>query len=73
MEYLNPFDDPQQACHVLINAQRQYSLWPVFSAIPAGWQPVFGPQPQSACLDWLEANWRDIRPTSSNATGSSNV
>ncbi|MFH8133177.1 MbtH family protein [Pantoea osteomyelitidis] len=70
MEHLNPFDDPQQDCCVLINAQRQYSLWPTFSAIPDGWQSVFGPQPQAACLAWLEANWRDIRP---NTTRGGNV
>ncbi|WP_312243176.1 MbtH family protein [Pantoea sp.] len=73
MEHLNPLDDPQQDCRVLINAQRQYSLWPAFSAIPAGWQSVFGPQPQPACLAWLEANWRDIRPSTFDTTGSGNV
>lgn len=70
MENLNPFDDPQQHCYVLINTRQQYSLWPAFSAIPHGWQPVFGPQPQPDCLAWLEENWRDVRPASTQETRS---
>lgn len=58
----NPFDDPQQDCLVLKNNQQQYSLWPAFSALPAGWLTVYGPQPQADCLVWLNATWRDIRP-----------
>lgn len=69
----NPFDDPQQACLVLKNEQHQYSLWPAFCALPAGWCRVFGPQPQAECLSWLNANWRDIRPASSTANRSDNV
>ncbi|MEZ3500177.1 MbtH family protein [Pantoea sp. KPR_PJ] len=69
----NPFDDPQQACLVLKNTQQQYSLWPAFHALPAGWQSVFGPRPQAECLSWLNANWRDIRPVSSTATRSDHV
>lgn len=59
MEHLNPFDDPQLDCHILINHLQQYSLWPAFSAIPAGWQRVFGPQPREACNGWLEQHWRE--------------
>jgi len=69
----NPFDDPQQDCFVLQNAQQQYSLWPAFRPLPAGWRSVFGPQPQTACLSWLNANWRDIRPAHSTANRSDHV
>lgn len=70
---LNPFDDPQQDCHVLKNDRQQYSLWPALQAPPAGWQRVFGPQPQAECLAWLNANWRDIRPVLPAANRSDHV
>ncbi|MBE5252720.1 MbtH family protein [Mixta mediterraneensis] len=73
MQHLNPFDDPQLDCHVLQNAQQQYSLWPAFKALPLGWQTVFGPQPQAICLSWLNENWRDIRPVTENTNRSDNV
>ncbi|MGK3143126.1 MbtH family protein [Pantoea sp. C2G6] len=73
MQQLNPFDDPQQDCHVLINDHQQYSLWPAFAAIPAGWRPVFGPQPQGRCLSWLNEQWHDIRPVIGDASRSDHV
>lgn len=63
MQQLNPFDNPVQDCYVVQNPQHQFTLWPSFNAVPSGWQAVFGPQPQSACIAWLNDNWRDIRPT----------
>lgn len=62
MEHVNPFDDPAQVCRVLGNEQQQYSLWPDFSPVPAGWTPVFGPAPRAECDGWLENHWTDRRP-----------
>ncbi|CAM3299247.1 MbtH family NRPS accessory protein [Yersinia entomophaga] len=59
---VNPFDDESIPFFVLINAQRQYSLWPEITAIPAGWEPVFGPAVREACVRYLEMNWTDMRP-----------
>jgi MbtH protein len=47
METLNPFDDEQQICYVLRNEELLYSLWPDFSAIPAGWVSVLARLPGS--------------------------
>lgn len=33
----NPFEDPDGTYLALINEERQYSLWPAFVDIPAGW------------------------------------
>lgn len=63
MASLPLLDQPQAASYVLQNPLGQYSLWPQISAVPEGWRPIFGPQPQTACLDWLEMHWPDIRPT----------
>ncbi|WP_029686319.1 MbtH family protein [Tatumella saanichensis] len=62
MELLHPFDQPQMTGYVLQNPQGHYSLWPENVALPMGWQPVFGPQSNTDCLEWLERHWPDIRP-----------
>ena len=38
----NPFEDPDGTYLVLINDESQYSLWPAFIEVPAGWR-VGGP------------------------------
>lgn len=60
----NPFDDPDGTFHVLVNDEEQHSLWPDFVAIPEGWRSVFGPGKRQDCLDYVNANWADIRPKS---------
>jgi uncharacterized protein YbdZ (MbtH family) len=65
-EYMsqNPFDDDQGSYFVLVNGEEQHSLWPAFVEIPAGWQAVFGEADRTACLDYVERHWPDIRPKS---------
>jgi MbtH protein len=60
----NPFDDTASVFRVLINDEGQYSLWPDFAAIPAGWNSVAGPDSRQACLDYIESQWLDMRPRS---------
>ena len=60
----NPFDDDTIEHLVLVNEEGQYSLWPAFAEVPAGWTPVHGPDTRQACLDHVEANWTDMRPKS---------
>ncbi|MEV0729485.1 MULTISPECIES: MbtH family protein [Polymorphospora] len=60
----NPFDDPDGTFLVLVNAENQHSLWPAFADVPAGWTTVFGPGPRQEALDYVEANWTDLRPQS---------
>lgn len=64
-EQVNPFDDESQDFFVLKNALGQYSLWPDFAAVPAGWNKVFGPESHARCLEYIELNWLDIRVTQS--------
>ena len=60
----NPFDDESGEFLVLINDEEQYSLWPVFKAVPAGWR-VTGPRgDRKTCLEWIEQTWTDMRPRS---------
>ena len=70
----NPFDDDNAAFVVLVNDEEQLSLWPVFADVPDGWRVVFGEAERAACLEYIEANWPDIRPRSlrerlANTTG----
>ena len=60
----NPFEDDNAHYYVLVNDELQHSLWPAFAEIPAGWTSVFGQDTRKACLDYVEANWTDMRPKS---------
>ncbi len=74
----NPFDDPEGRFLVLVNEEGQHSLWPEFAQVPPGWTIVFGVSDRTSCIDYINANWTDMRPlsliaqmeqTSSSATG----
>ena len=60
----NPFDDETATFAALVNDEGQYSLWPDFIAVPAGWTVVFGPDSRAACLEFITATWTDLRPRS---------
>lgn len=60
----NPFDAADGSFFVLVNDEEQHSLWPAFADVPAGWRVVYGEGDRAACLDYIEANWPDIRPKS---------
>lgn len=60
----NPFDDPDGTYLALINDEAQYSLWPAFAEVPAGWQVVHPQDTRQACLDYIETHWTDMRPQS---------
>jgi uncharacterized protein YbdZ (MbtH family) len=60
----NPFDDDTGSFVVLVNAEEQHSLWPAFADIPPGWRVVYGEAERADCLEFVEQNWRDIRPKS---------
>ena len=64
----NPFEDEAGSFYVLVNAEGQHSLWPVFVDIPAGWNTMHGPDQRRACLDYVETHWTDMRPKSLIAT-----
>ncbi|MEU6097806.1 MbtH family protein [Streptomyces sp. NPDC047079] len=64
----NPFDDPDASFTVLSNSEGQHSLWPASAPAPAGWRAVHGPSGREACLDYVEANWKDLRPLSLTRT-----
>jgi MbtH protein len=60
----NPFDNESARFLVLTNNEGQYSLWPVFVGVPDGWTKVYGAESRKDCLEYVEANWIDMRPRS---------
>ena len=60
----NPFDDENGVFLVLVNDENQHSLWPSFAEVPAGWTVAHGPADRTACLDYVENSWTDMRPAS---------
>ncbi|MEV5576186.1 MbtH family protein [Spirillospora sp. NPDC052269] len=58
----NPFDDPEGTFLVLRNDEGQYSLWPSFAEVPAGWTVAKAADSRAACVEYVEANWTDMRP-----------
>ena len=60
----NPFEDESGTYLALINDEGQYSLWPEYIEVPAGWTTVHGPAGRQACLDYISEHWTDMRPRS---------
>ncbi|MEV5124691.1 MbtH family protein [Streptomyces decoyicus] len=60
----NPFDDDSGSFFVLVNDEGQHSLWPTFAEVPAGWSRAYGEATRQECLDYVEENWKDLRPKS---------
>jgi MbtH protein len=60
----NPFEDPEAQYRVLINDEDQYSLWPAFADIPAGWTVAQDLAGRADSIAFVEANWTDMRPRS---------
>ena len=60
----NPFEDENGTYHVLINDEGQYSLWPSFKAVPAGWTIAHEAGSRAACLQYINQHWTDMRPRS---------
>ena len=60
----NPFDDDNGQFCVLVNEEGQYSLWPTFKEVPAGWQETGPRGSRTECLQFIEQVWLDMRPRS---------
>ncbi|PYE31054.1 MbtH protein [Rhizobium sp. PP-F2F-G38] len=54
---INPFDDENSTFLVLRNRHGQYSLWPDFAPVPAGWGVEAGPDSHAFCVAFVEEHW----------------
>lgn len=57
----NPFEDSDRRYLVLVNDERQHSLWPSDLEAPAGWA-VAHEAARDECLAYIETHWTDMRP-----------
>jgi len=49
---------------VLMNDEEQYSLWPSYLEVPAGWRETGMTGSREECLDYVREVWKDMRPRS---------
>ena len=49
---------------VLINHEGQYSFWPSYKPIPAGWDAVGGERTKEQCVAYVDEVWTDMTPLS---------
>jgi MbtH protein len=49
---------------VVKNDEEQYSIWPSGKNVPAGWRSIGDEQTKMGCLEFIEQNWKDMRPLS---------
>ncbi len=49
---------------VVVNHEEQYSIWPDWKEIPAGWREAGRTGPKDECLAYIKEVWTDMRPLS---------
>ncbi|TDD54181.1 MbtH family NRPS accessory protein [Kribbella antibiotica] len=49
---------------VLVNDEEQYSLWPDYLTVPAGWTDTGVSGSKDECLAYVKDVWTDMRPLS---------
>jgi MbtH protein len=58
------WDSEDAVFKVVINDEEQYSIWPEYKDVPAGWRAVGPVGKKAECLEYINANWTDMRPRS---------
>ena len=49
---------------VVVNHDQQYSIWPAYKELPAGWRETGKRGPKEECLNQIREDWTDMRPLS---------
>jgi len=57
-------EDENAIYKVVINDEEQYSIWPDYKEIPAGWRAVGKSGLKPECLAYIKEVWTDMRPLS---------
>lgn len=50
--------------HVVVNIEEQYSIWPTYKPVPAGWREAGKTGKRGECLEYIKTVWTDMRPLS---------
>jgi MbtH protein len=56
--------DDNTIFRVVVNDEEQYSIWPDYRAMPAGWRDAGKSGKKDECLAWIDQVWTDMRPLS---------
>jgi MbtH protein len=54
----------EEVFRVVVNAEKQYSIWPSWKTTPVGWEDEGKKGTKQECLDYIETVWTDMRPLS---------
>ncbi|WP_349617080.1 MbtH family protein [Azotobacter salinestris] len=54
------YDQADIQFHVVVNAEQQYSIWPEYKAMPAGWQEIGISGDRQSCLAYVSGIWTDM-------------
>jgi MbtH protein len=57
-------EDSEAEYTVIINHEEQYSIWPNWKAVPAGWRMAGKTGTKPECLAYVNEVWTDMRPLS---------
>lgn len=49
---------------VVVNHEEQYSIWPAYKEVPAGWRETGKQGQKEECLHHIQEAWTDMRPLS---------
>jgi MbtH protein len=63
-EHIMSWDSEDTRFNVVRNHEEQYSIWPTYKDIPAGWEAVGVEGTKADCLAHIEKVWVDMRPLS---------
>lgn len=58
------YEDDGRIYLVVVNHEEQYSIWPEYKAIPAGWRAEGTRGSKPECLQHIDEVWTDMRPLS---------
>jgi MbtH protein len=59
--------DDDRAYKVVVNAERQYSIWLLDRDSPRGWSDAGKSGSRAECLAHIRESWTDMRPRSVRA------
>lgn len=62
-----------QEFRIVLNPERQYSIWPVDQPLPEGWQATGRSGTKAECLAFIDAAWRDTNPLSPRQAGGADL
>ena len=58
------WDDENTQFQVVVNHEKQYSIWPIGRDFPLGWKAVGKEGNKQESLDYFKEVWTDMRPLS---------